>query len=157
MSGQIDVAQVKAVLRERGIYLPDEDLDEIITSIDVNALREQARRRIKVEEWKGEPVNGVDLRSHPNPVVRRQVNEVLSRGGKIYKVYIDGRLVVLQYHKPFSPGLEPITESEYSQVVEQHVNHLVDTMTFWEVVAQATVKARDRLAELFRKIKQVTA
>jgi len=82
-------------------------------SIDLEALRTQHLTRIETEELEpGEKIAGFDyVNEHPNPWLRKKLQDIVNRGGKIYKQYIDGKLTVIQWHIPHVGGHEPITKN----------------------------------------------
>lgn len=128
------VMSIRSTLASMGVVPTDAEVNTAMAQIDLGALEADVRKRIRVERWKGEPIAGIDLYNHPNPLLREQYRRVIDAGGVIYKIYIDDRLVILQYHNPFKGGIEPISEADFEAVSTRHVDIVVRDM----VIAEAT-------------------
>jgi hypothetical protein len=128
---------IRALLMSPRLQANMQEIVDAVNTLDLNAIESEMRSRVRVERWKGEKIAGVDLYNHPNPFLRDQYRYIIDSGGVIYKVYIDGNLVFLQYHHPFKGGLEPITEAEFEQVASRHVDVIVRHMTLTEASARA--------------------
>ena len=87
-------------------------------SLNIEALREEARRRIRVVLW--EPGQKA-----PTGVLWEEAYPHLKEGYKAYAIYIDGRLV---YFVPESPktGQKMKTDEELQEAIAHHVESLVD-------------------------------
>jgi len=114
------------------ITVNEPELDVELKKINIEALKSSIKARIKIVEWKGEPINGVDMLNHPNPTIREQLRKTVGEGGKAYKIYIDNQLVVFQYYAPFEQGLKKLTDQNLIQQISLHIDHLTTNLAMCE-------------------------
>jgi len=141
---EIETMVARGILNATG-EAPDKAIvSEIARSLDIRAITLEQARRVKIERWMGEKIAGIDLYNHPNPHLRTQYRRVIDAGGVIYKIYIDGRLTVLQYHKPYVGGIEPIKEVEWEIIARSHADDIIRSMVNSEIVRRAVEMYREK-------------
>jgi len=91
---------------------------------------EAVKTRVRWEELKPDKdgrimVGTVNLLEHPNPRLRELYRKlILEHGGKVYAIYIDGELRIIQPFKPFVAGYHPIKGEELERVAERHCDEV---------------------------------
>jgi hypothetical protein len=94
-------------------------IKELYAQIDIQALKEEARRRIRVVPW--EPGQRA-----PTGVLFEDVYPHLKEGYKAYSIYIDGNLVYFQYEAP--QGGQMKTQEEMEKAAASQVENIVDEL-----------------------------
>lgn len=119
------MADLLAAMRVANPDASEADVALAFVRIDQAKLQEEQRSRITWRRWDGEEMIGgarpVDIRSRSDYL-----------GGEIYLISIDGQLVYLQPHHPESH--DPIREEELEDVVERHIQTIVDDLVFQAAV-----------------------
>lgn len=119
------MADLLAAMRVANPDASEADVALAFVRIDQAELQEEQRSRITWRRWDGEEMIGgarpVDIRSRSDYL-----------GGEIYLISIDGQLVYLQPHHPESH--DPIREEELEDVVERHIQTIVDDLVFQAAV-----------------------
>lgn len=119
------MADLLAAMRVANPDVSEADVALAFVRIDQAKLQEEQRSRITWRRWDGEEMIGgarpVDIRSRSDYL-----------GGEIYLISIDGQLVYLQPHHPESH--DPIREDELEDVVERHIQTIVDDLVFQAAV-----------------------
>ena len=116
----IKAAQVANALGER-FTLGLEDIKTIrsvYASIDIKALREKARERIEVRDWKPGDVSGTGK-------LWEEIYPELLTGAKAYSIWIDGALVYFQYAHPYT-GQQMTTTAALEDAKAKHVENIID-------------------------------
>ena len=112
--------QIWQMLNQMGVNKPLTEIEAALVAIDRQALLAEQRGRFRVEVWdKTSPINGVE----PEKIVS---SHGLNPDDRVYLIYVDGNLVYLQPHNPFSGGLVRLTAEDVVQVAKRHVDQLVD-------------------------------
>lgn len=119
------MADLLAAMRVANPDVSEADVALAFVRIDQAKLQEEQRSRITWRRWDGEEMIG-----GARPVDIRSRNDYL--GGEIYLISIDGQLVYLQPHHPESH--DPIREDELEDVVERHIQTIVDDLVFQAAV-----------------------
>ena len=65
--------------RTRGLLVTAKDVENFIKTLDLDAMYKKHEPRVKVEIWKGEPINGVDLRNHPDYALEQKLTAELDQ------------------------------------------------------------------------------
>jgi len=113
-------------------------LDDIKAKKPKTAKKAQVRQAVLdsyiCREWQpGDLINGIDPTSHPNPVIRDEVNRNLAIGGKILLVYEKDdagieHLVYFQYHKPEGGPITDINATAAEMVKKQAKHKFLDKL-----------------------------
>jgi hypothetical protein len=94
-------------------------IKEIYAKIDIEALKEEARKRIRVVPW--EPGQRA-----ATGVLFEDVYPHLKEGYKAYSIYIDGNLVYFQYEAPQGGWMK--TQEEMEKAAASQVENIVDDL-----------------------------
>jgi len=122
-------------MADKGLIVNFDAAKRTFDSLDLASIEAKHRVRVKAEVWHGEPINGVDVLSHPNPVARKHIQDLLvAKKGSAYKISIDGKVVVFQYHNPSIAGFEPIDKAECMFLAQEHANKIVNFLMEAEVL-----------------------
>jgi hypothetical protein len=114
---------IRMSVQRNSIYLTQSDALKILQQIDQQELYAKHEPRVKIEIWKGEKINGVDVTQHPNETARRTSHQFLTNDqGLAYMVYTDGKLNGFQPHVPGVQGFHALT----SKTVQCYKGHLHD-------------------------------
>ncbi len=114
---------IRMSVRRDLIYLTQSDALKILQQIDQQEIYAKHEPRIKIEIWKGEKINGVDVTQHPNENARKTSHQFLTNDqGLAYLVYTDGKLNGFQPHVPGIQGYHALT----SKTVQCYRGHLHD-------------------------------
>lgn len=129
----------RAIALESGIIVTEERVAEILAEIDRTPIEARHKGRIKATKRAGAIINKVDMRNHPRSSTRKRFKALNLQGGKTYKVMIDGKTAIYQWHVPFISGWHPIkSETDHvtgesfpectciNCVVEYHTDKLVN-------------------------------
>ena len=116
----LTAAQVANALGER-FNLGLQDIKAIRTayaSIDIEALRDKARKRIEVRDWKPGDVASTGK-------LWEEIHPELLTGAKAYSIWIDGALVYFQYAHPYT-GQQMTTTAALEDAKAKHIENIID-------------------------------
>jgi len=74
--------------------------------------------KITYKKWEGEPLG--KLRSEME--VRKHFG--MGKDDVAYMIFIDGKLTIFQYHRPFQGGMTPMKEDDWEKYAKEHVERL---------------------------------
>lgn len=102
-----------------GVNISLEELNEIISNINIEDIKESLKKSYRLELWdKKTPINGVDaetiLKSKPYTI------------GSVYLIYIDDKLVYLQDHNPNESGYVKMTKAQAQTIGEQFIDKRIE-------------------------------
>ena len=102
-----------------GVNISLEELNEIISNINIEDIKESLKKSYRLELWdKKTPINGVDaetiLKSKPYTI------------GSVYLIYIDDKLVYLQDHNPNESGYVKMTKVQAQTIGEQFIDKRIE-------------------------------
>lgn len=117
----ITVSQVIQQLGQSLNLTPDDirRIKELYAQIDIEALKAEARKRIRVVPW--EPGQRA-----PTGVLFEDAYPHLKEGYKAYSIYIDGNLVYFQYDAPQGGRMK--TQEEMEKAAASQVENIVDDL-----------------------------
>ncbi len=93
-----------------------EDIDLILQGKDENALIQSWRNRIEAKLWDGV--------SDINTASASYIRESNPHADLIYVLLVDGDIVFMQTHDPFSEGWVAITEATVDSISTEHANQI---------------------------------
>lgn len=102
-----------------GVNISLEELNEIISSINIEDIKESLKKSYRLELWdKKTPINGIDaetiLKSKPYTI------------GSVYLIYINDKLVYLQDHNPNESGYVKMTKAQAQTIGEQFIDKRIE-------------------------------
>jgi hypothetical protein len=110
--------QIWQRLNEMGISKTLSEIEEVLSTIDQNAIFNEQRKRFRIEVWdRQSPINGV-------PAEKIIARDDVPDKGEVYLIYVDGALRFLQPHDPFQAGIVPLTPENVMTIANQHVDQL---------------------------------
>lgn len=101
-------------LVNNGVNISLEEINEIISKIDIDNIKEDLKKSYKLEIWdKKSPINGVEAEI----VLKSKPYEI----GSVYLIYVNGELVYLQDHNPNESGYVKMTKAQARTLGEQFI------------------------------------
>ena len=105
-------------LVNNGVNISLEEINEIISKIDIDNIKEDLKKSYKLEIWdKKSPINGVEAEI----VLKSKPYEI----GSVYLIYVNNKLVYLQDHKPNERGYVKMTKNQAKTIGEQFIERRV--------------------------------
>lgn len=105
-------------LVNNGVNISLEEINEIISKIDIDNIKEDLKKSYKLEIWdKKSPINGVEAEI----VLKSKPYEI----GSVYLIYVNDKLVYLQDHKPNERGYVKMTKNQAKTIGEQFIERRV--------------------------------
>lgn len=102
-----------------GVNISLEELNEIISKIDINSIKEDLSKSYRLEIWdKKSPINGVKAE-----VVLKSKSYTI---GSVYLIYINDKLVYLQDHNPNESGYVKMTKVQAETLGEQFIEKKIE-------------------------------
>lgn len=102
-----------------GVNISLEELNEIISNINIEDIKESLKKSYRLELWdKKTSINGIDaetiLKSKPYTI------------GSVYLIYINDKLVYLQDHNPNESGYVKMTKAQAQTIGEQFIDKRIE-------------------------------
>lgn len=110
------------------------DVQAALAAVDRTALEEAERARYRIEIW--DEVS--PLAGQPPEYWRNRGD--WPEGGKVYLIYVDGALWIVQPHDPKSAGFVPMDEATAIARAEEYVNSLVEQVVDRQVKEQVLLQ-----------------
>lgn len=110
------------------------DVQEALAAVDRVALKQAERARYRIEIW--DEVS--PLAGQPPEYWRNRGD--WPEGGKVYLIYVDGNLRIVQPHDPLSAGFVPMDEATALARAEEYVNNLVEQVVDQQVKEQVLLQ-----------------
>lgn len=105
-------------LVNNGVNISLEEINEIISKIDIDNIKEDLKKSYKLEIWdKKSPINGVEAEI----VLKSKPYEI----GSAYLIYVNDKLVYLQDHNPNERGYVKMTKNQAKTIGEQFIERKV--------------------------------
>lgn len=105
-------------LVNNGVNISLEEINEIISKIDIDNIKEDLKKSYKLEIWdKKSPINGVEAET----VLKSKPYEI----GSVYLIYVNDKLVYLQDHNPNEGGYVKMTKNQAKTIGEQFIERRV--------------------------------
>lgn len=105
-------------LVNNGVNISLEEINEIISKIDIDNIKEDLKKSYKLEIWdKKSPINGVEAEI----VLKSKPYEI----GSVYLIYVNDKLVYLQDHNPNERGYVKMTKNQAKTIGEQFIERRV--------------------------------
>ena len=105
-------------LVNNGVNISLEKINEIISKIDIDNIKEDLKKSYKLEIWdKKSPINGVEAEI----VLKSKPYEI----GSVYLIYVNDKLVHLQDHNPNERGYVKMTKNQAKTIGEQFIERRV--------------------------------
>lgn len=105
-------------LVNNGVNISLEKINEIISKIDIDNIKEDLKKSYKLEIWdKKSPINGVEAEI----VLKSKPYEI----GSVYLIYVNDKLVYLQDHNPNERGYVKMTKNQAKTIGEQFIERRV--------------------------------
>lgn len=105
-------------LVNNGVNISLEEINEIISKIDIDDIKEDLKKSYKLEIWdKKSPINGVEAET----VLKSKPYEI----GSVYLIYVNDKLVYLQDHNPNEGGYIKMTKTQAKTIGEQFIERRV--------------------------------
>lgn len=106
-------------LVNNGVNISLEEINEIISKIDTDSMKEDLKKSYKLEIWdKKSPINGVEAEI----VLKSKPYEI----GSVYLIYVNDKLVYLQDHNPNEGGYVKMTKAQAKTIGEQFIERRVE-------------------------------
>jgi len=128
-------------------FIPDVKYTELkiaMDEVDLDELFTKAMERVKVREWRGEPIG----RARTAAEVRKAHG--LDKNDLAYLVYVDDRPVLFQPHNPFNPLESKLTRGNIERVMEEHRKRVAFSLMrrdLTDVVVQHILRYREESGE----------
>lgn len=132
------IGVLKNIALEKGLVVNPTEIEQWYNSLNLTEIETPIRSRFRVELWDGvSPINGVsaeDIKNNPD--------FPKDPDAKGYFIYIDDNLVYFQYHT--INGKLPITDMNWQEESNKHVDQLVQQMVQQEIVNKFLQQFGDR-------------
>lgn len=123
---------------EKGLIVNLTEIEQWYNSLNLAEIETTIRSRFRVELWDGvSPVNGVSAED-----IKSNSDFPKDSDAKGYFIYIDDNLVYFQYHT--LNGKLPITDMNWQEESNKHVDQLVQQMVQQEIVNKFLQQFGDR-------------
>ncbi len=104
---------VRASVRQNVIYLTQKDAETILTGFDQDMYYQRHAPKVVGRVWDGKPINGVDMRNHPNANAKKTSHQFLTNHqGMAYTISVDGQTNVFQPHVGGVQGWHALTSKK---------------------------------------------
>lgn len=106
-------------LVNNGVNISLEEINEIISKIDIDNIKEDLKKSYKLEIWdKKSPINGVEAEI----VLKSKPYEI----GSVYLIYVNDKLVYLQDHNPNESGYVKMTKAQAETLGKQFIEKKIE-------------------------------
>ena len=106
-------------LVNNGVNISLEEINEIISKIDIDNIKEDLKKSYKLEIWdKKSPINGVEAEI----VLKSKPYEI----GSVYLIYVNDKLVYLQDHNPNENGYVKMTKAQAETLGKQFIEKKIE-------------------------------
>lgn len=102
-----------------GVNISLEELNEIISKIDIESIKEDLSKSYRLEIWdKKSPINGIKAET----VLKSKSYTI----GNVYLIYINDKLVYLQDHNPNESGYVKMTKAQAETLGKQFIEKKIE-------------------------------
>ena len=106
-------------LVNNGVNISLEEINEIISKIDIDNIKEDLKKSYKLEIWdKKSPINGVEAEI----VLKSKPYEI----GSVYLIYVNDKLVYLQDHNPNESGYVKMIKAQAETLGKQFIEKKIE-------------------------------